>query len=156
MAVALGLGSSLHPCMRLHCQDSSASTRRVLVCPISFISLKWRNSEVRPGLPGMLCSACQQDSSSPPSQSLQWFGQQGVQRPLQEHSCSWVQFGPWFTPGFSQGARVLELLILHGGNPKCNLVYLGAWLAPSKCVPLPCGGGGQVFIEVPGQENGAV
>lgn len=122
--------------MRLQCQDSSASTRRVLVCPTSCISLEWRKSAVRPGLPGMLCCACQQDSSSPPSQSLQWFGQQGFQGPLQEHSCSWVQCGPWFTPGLSQGARVLELLILHGGNPKCHLVHLGAWLAPSRCVPL--------------------
>lgn len=122
--------------MRLQCQDSSASTRKVLLCPISCISLEWRKSEVRPGLPGMLYSACQQDSSSPPSQSLQFFGQQGVQEPLQEHNCSWVQFGPWFTPELSQGAWVLELLILHGGNPKCNLVQLGAWLAPSRCVTL--------------------
>lgn len=65
-----------------------------------------------------------QESSSPPSQSLQWVGQQGFQGPLQEHGCSWVKFGPWFTPRFSPGARVLERLIVHGGNPKCHLVHL--------------------------------
>lgn len=144
--------------MRLQCQDSSASTRGVLACPTSCISLEWRKSEVRPGLPGMLCCACQQDSSSPPSQSLQWFGQQGIQRSLQEHSCSWVQWGPWFTPGLSQGAQVLELLNTPWRKSQMSFSPFGCLACSFKVCPhsIPCGGRGQVFIEVSGQENGAV
>lgn len=60
---------------------------------------EWRKSEAKPGLPNMLRAGCQQGSCCPPSQSFQWVGPQGFRGAPQEHSSSWVEFGPRFTAG---------------------------------------------------------
>lgn len=113
----------------LRCQDSSAGTRTALVCPMSCVSCG-NGENPRQGL------GCQTHSALVASREaavLQAKASTGLaRRAFEELPRSTAAPGWSLAPdslqvmrGFSRGAQILELLMLHGENPKCHLVHFG-------------------------------